>query len=46
MRKKYYGKNTKLEVEFKKKHTKPVTIRATMLGESKGNTELCLDKPL
>ena len=29
-----------------KKHTKPVTMRAAMLGESKDNSELCLNEPL
>ena len=27
-------------------NTKPVTIRAAMLGESKGNSELCSHEPL
>ena len=30
-------------MQKKKKHAKPETIRAAILGESRGNTELCLN---
>ena len=30
---------------MQKRYAKPLTTRAAMLGESKGNSELCLNEP-
>ena len=39
------GQNYWTVSRMQKKHSKPVTIRAAMLGESKGNSELCSNEP-